>query len=150
MTGVLKPSFDSGTIAVLAIAVMEAESASQRKGRLMPTLRAMICALMSLVMKRGCEEEMDGITFFNTYYAKTSVPKDIPIRLRKIFVEQLGSRWKRVKPHDRPTDEDDELDFSELLSEIEHEFGIAIPEEQAQRMDGSFDGIVRYVARMRQ
>jgi hypothetical protein len=39
-----------------------------------------------------------------------------------------------------------DLDLAELLSEIEDEFGIKIPHEAMRTMDGTFDGLVRYVA----
>jgi acyl carrier protein len=76
------------------------------------------------------------------------VPKDIPIRLRRIVVQHVGSKWKRIMPDDRPTDEYD-LDFTDLIMEVELEFGISIPDEVIQGLDGSFDSIVQYLAKTR-
>lgn len=88
---------------------------------------------------------MDDESFYRLYYGNTSIPKDIPIRVRKFLVEQLGSRWRSVKPEDWVI-EDDELDFAELLYEMEDEFGVSIPHDDMVRLDASFDSIVRYLA----
>ena|SRR5579859_532761 len=88
---------------------------------------------------------MDDESFYRLHYGNTPVPKSIPIRVRKVLVEQLGSRWLWVKPEECVI-EDDEIDLAELLHEIEDEFGVSISKEDMQRLDGSFDSIVRYLA----
>src|SRR5437868_5895236 len=113
----------------------------------MPFLRAIFQRLACLLTKRECEQQLDDEMFYHTYYGDSPVPKDIPIRVRKVLVEQLGSRWMCVKPQDRPTDEDTELDLAELVYEIEDEFRILISKADMQQLDGSFDAIVQYLAR---
>jgi acyl carrier protein len=88
---------------------------------------------------------VDDESFYHLHYGNTPIPKDIVIRVRKVLVEQLGSRWLWVKPEDCVV-EDDEIDFVELLYEMEEEFGVSIPDEIMQRLDASFDSIVRYLA----
>ncbi len=61
-------------------------------------------------------------------------------------MEQLGDRWKAVRPGDNACDAYPGLDLAELLYEIEDEFGIMIPAEDRERMDGTFDAIVRHIA----
>ena len=55
-----------------------------------------------------------------------------------------------MRPGDNACDAYPDLDFAELLYEVEDEFGIKIPIEDMKKMDGTFDGIVRYVALQRQ
>ena len=112
--------------------------------------RAIIEGLSRLFETDRCEDAMDDETFYRTYYGNTDIPREIPIRVRRVFVEQLGSRWGRVEPGDRPAEEEGELDFAELIYEIEDEFGIKVGDEDMQRLvgvDDSFDGIVQYLAR---
>src|SRR5262249_30260671 len=88
----------------------------------------------------------DDDTFYRTYYGDTDIPKDIPIRVRRVCVEQLGRRWVWVGPDDRPIELYDDLDFAELMYEMAEEFGIAISLDEIRSFDGSFDGIVQYLA----
>ena len=88
---------------------------------------------------------MDDESFCRLHYGNTPIPKDIPIRVRKVLVERLGSRWLWVKPEDWLV-EDDEVDFAELVYAMEDEFGVAIPGEDMRRLDPSFDAVVRYLA----
>lgn len=51
----------------------------------------------------------------------------------------------RVWPEDRVTEFDTELDLSDLLDRVADEFGIRISQEDIDRVDGSFDSLVRWV-----
>ena len=111
----------------------------------MQFLRAIGRAFLPWFKGRDYAKEFDDETFYRSYYAATPIPKDIPIRVRKVLIEQLGSRWWWVKPEDWLI-EDDELDFAELLYEIEDEFGISIPDQDMRQLEPSFDAVVRYLA----
>lgn len=93
--------------------------------------------------------QLDHQAFYEAHYGDSGIPKDIPIRVRKVYVEQLGDCWKGVRPDDNVCDAIPDLDLAELLYEIEDEFEIKIPYEEMQRMDGTLDAIVRYVASQR-
>ena len=93
--------------------------------------------------------QLDDRAFYDAHYADSGIPEDIPIRIRKVYVEQLGNCWRGVRPEDNACDAYPDLDFAELLYEIEDEFRIKIPDENMQRMDGTFDAVVRYVALQR-
>lgn len=80
------------------------------------------------------------------HYADSPIAKDIPIRVRKVLIEQLGNRWWSVKPADDLL-EDDDLDFVELLYEFEDEFGISISKNDMDQIEPTFDSVVQYVAR---
>ena len=95
-----------------------------------------------LVGRPGLDDE----SFHEAYYGGTDIPRDIPVRVRKVYVEQLGDCWKGVRPVDNACEAYPDLDFAELLYEIEDEFGIKIPDEAMRTMDGTFDEVVRYVA----
>src|SRR5262249_26513364 len=101
-------------------------------------------ALKAVFRERRYAGELDDDAFYLLYYGNTTVPREIPVRLRKLCVKQLGRRWIVVKPEDCLVD--DEIDFVELLLEIAEEFGISIPDEDIGRMDVTFDSVVRYLA----
>ena len=84
--------------------------------------------------------ELDDESFYEAYYGGSGIPRDIPVRVRKVYVEQLGDCWKGVRPGDNACEAYPDLDFAELLYEIEDEFGIKIPDEAMRTMDGTFDG----------
>jgi acyl carrier protein len=90
--------------------------------------------------------QLDDQAFNQAHYGGSGIPEDIPIRVRKVYVEQLGDCWKGVQPDDNICDAYPDLDLAEILYEIEDEFGIKIPDEEMRKMDGTFDAIVRYVA----
>jgi acyl carrier protein len=94
--------------------------------------------------------ELDDQAFYEAHYGGSGIPEDIPVRIRKVYVEQLGDCWKGVRPGDNACQAYPDLDFAELLYEIEDEFGIKIPNEVLETMGGTFDGVVRYVASQRQ
>jgi acyl carrier protein len=93
---------------------------------------------------------LEDQVFYEECYGGSVIPEDIPIRIRKVYVEQLGNCWRGVRPEDNACDAYPDLDFADLLYEIEDEFRIKIPDEDMQRMDGTFDAVVRYVASRRQ
>jgi acyl carrier protein len=90
--------------------------------------------------------QLDDRAFYEAHYAGSSIPEDIPIRIRKVYMEQLGACWKGVRPEDNACQTYPDLDLAELLYEMEEEFGITIPEKDMRKMGGSFDAIVRYIA----
>jgi acyl carrier protein len=91
----------------------------------------------------------DDQAFYEAHYGGSGIPEDIPIRVRKVYVEQLGDCWKGVRPDDNVCEAYPDLDLAELLYEIEDEFEIKIPDEEMRKMDGWFDAIVRNVASRR-
>ena len=90
--------------------------------------------------------QLDDGAFYEACYGGSGIPEDIPGRVRKVYVEQLGDCWQGVRPGDNVCEAYADLDLAELLYEVEDEFGIKIPDEEMRRMDGTFDAIVRYVA----
>ena len=92
---------------------------------------------------------MDDQAFHEAHYGGSGISEDIPIRVRKVYVEQLGDCWKGVRPDDNVCESDPDLDLAELLFEIEDDFGIKIPWDEMRKLDGTFDAIVRYVASQR-
>jgi acyl carrier protein len=94
--------------------------------------------------------QLDDRTFCNSWYEGSGIPEDIPIRVRKVYAEQLGRYWRGVRPADKACLAYPDLDFAELLYEIEDEFGIHIPLEDMKALDETFDSVVRYVASRRQ
>jgi len=59
----------------------------------------------------------------------------------KIFDIEVG----KLRPHDRPPLLA-ELDLADFMEGIHAEFGVSISDKDAERIDGSFDSIVRYLA----
>ena len=57
-------------------------------------------------------------------------------RLKKVIAEQLGVDESRVVPSASFTDdlEADSLDLVELIMSLEEEFGVTIPEEDAEKI----------------
>jgi len=94
--------------------------------------------------------QLDDQAFYEAYYGGSGTSEDIPIRIRKVYVEQLGECWKGLKPGDKVDEICPDVDFAEVLYEIEDEFEIKIPIEDMKKMEGKFDEVVRYVYSRRQ
>ncbi len=91
---------------------------------------------------------MDEDTFYRTFYKGTAIPKEIPIRLRKAWAEELGPPWHKLFPQDNPFQVfPDDLDLTCLMVATEREFGVVFPAEDVERIDGSFDSVVQYLAK---
>ncbi|MBI3467668.1 MAG: acyl carrier protein [Planctomycetes bacterium] len=88
---------------------------------------------------------LDDEQFFAKFYAGTRVDPDVPRRLRPIYCEVFGIDVEKMRPTDRPPLVC-EIDTSELVTDIEQEFGVAISDEEAEGIDGSFDSIVRFLS----
>jgi acyl carrier protein len=99
-----------------------------------------------LERKLAARPELDDQAFYEACYGGSGIPRHIPIRVRKVYVEQLGDCWKGLRPEDNACDVYSDLDFAELLYEVEDEFGIKIPIEEMKKMDGTFDAVVRFLA----
>jgi hypothetical protein len=54
--------------------------------------------------ERVSRPQLDAQAFYEAIYGGSGVPEDIPIRVRKVCVEQLGDCWKGVRPADNVCD----------------------------------------------
>jgi hypothetical protein len=87
--------------------------------------------------------ELDDESFFARFYGETDVPREIPIRLRKICMETLSRLLSRVHPDDFVTAIDYESDLGEILEEAERAFAVRFTSEEMRSLDGSFDSLVQ-------
>jgi hypothetical protein len=87
---------------------------------------------------------LDDDAFYERFYAGTGIPKEIPLRLRTLYAEQL--LMDAVWPEDKAVEFDWELDFGDLLGMVEAVFSVRFTEEDITHIDGSFDSVVRLVA----
>lgn len=66
----------------------------------MKRIFALLSDLLSNVFSSRFERELvsrpqlDDQAFYEACYGGSGIPKDIPIRVRKVCVEQLGDCWK--------------------------------------------------------
>jgi hypothetical protein len=90
-------------------------------------------------------EPLDDAEFIRQFYADGAVPAEIILRLRPLYCRMFGFEIGKLRPTDRPPALN-ELDTTDFVWEIEEEFGIDIPDQDAENIDGSFDAIVRYLA----
>jgi hypothetical protein len=82
--------------------------------------------------------------FFERYYSNSSIPRDIPLRLRRIYAKQLG--MERVQPDDVATEFDSDIDLWDVLADVQEEFDVDFLMDDARRLDGSFDSVACAVA----
>jgi hypothetical protein len=54
---------------------------------------------------------------------------------------------EKVWPEDKAAEFDWELDFGDVLARVESDFGVRFTKEEIRQIDGSFDSVVRLVAR---
>ena len=72
--------------------------------------------------------------------------KPIDQRVKDIIVEQLGVKPEQVVPAAKFIEDlgADSLDTVELVMALEEEFGIAVPDEQAEKLQSVGD-VIKYV-----
>jgi len=89
--------------------------------------------------------------FYQTFYAGTEIPKEIPIRLRNLYQKMLGYDLSTLRPEDNQAVIYDDVDFADFIYRVEREFGVTIPiirghiSEQFGVIDGTFDSVVRHL-----
>src|ERR1700733_1596795 len=92
---------------------------------------------------------LDDESFYARYYDGTEVPRDIPIRARRILAEQLGAHWLRVCPSDDIPAILMDVDLTNIIWEIAEEFDVEVTLDQMKGIDGTFDSVVRCFANLR-
>ena len=72
--------------------------------------------------------------------------KPIDQRVKDIVVEQLGVKPEQVTPQAKFIEDlgADSLDTVELVMALEEEFGIEVPDEQAEKLESVGD-VIKYV-----
>lgn len=81
---------------------------------------------------------LDDAAFYETSYAETGIPRDIPIRLRQLYTRIIGDDLSALQPQD-----------NHALRRVEREFGLTISLGRAAReIDGTFDSVVRYLHKL--
>ena len=72
--------------------------------------------------------------------------KPIDQRVKDIVVEQLGVKPEQVTPQAKFSEDlgADSLDTVELVMALEEEFGIEVPDEQAEKLQSVGD-VIKYV-----
>jgi acyl carrier protein len=74
---------------------------------------------------------------------KTTVMSDVAARVKAIIVDKLGVEETEVTPEASFTNDlgADSLDTVELIMEFEKEFGLSIPDDQAEKITTVGDAI---------
>lgn len=86
---------------------------------------------------------------YNKFYVESSIPEDLPGRVRKCVERWVECNVDAIHPSDCLGHLDGELDGVYLLHEVHREFGIRIPDERLQQLDGSFDSLLKCVDEIR-
>jgi acyl carrier protein len=88
----------------------------------------------------GCSEPSDSAKQSPINNRTTSTSSATVNRVRKIVSEQMGVEIDRLSPTTSLGDlAADELDFVELIMEIEDSFSITIPDDVAEELTGNRD-----------
>jgi hypothetical protein len=88
---------------------------------------------------------IDDNAFLERFYSQTDVPRDIPIRLRRLFVQELDSLFLRMHPEDQFVWLVEDIDLSPFIRMVEREFAVTLTHEVCAKID-TFDWLVRYIA----
>jgi hypothetical protein len=67
--------------------------------------------------------------FFDEFYAGSSIPRDLPIRLRKLYEKIIGVDFSALRPDDNHALIHDGLNFADVIYRVGREFGLNIPIE---------------------
>jgi len=83
--------------------------------------------------------------FIAAYYSACPFSPDIPLRVRRVFREQL--RYSKVIPTDVVWEMSDNFPLEDFMLEVAEEFNIDTSVSAIKQLDGSFDSIVQLVTR---
>jgi hypothetical protein len=110
------------------------------------TLSPLVMSAESREFRRQLEERpvLSDDEFYVRYYEGSSIPRDIPARLRRSLLN-VDSLLDRAIPSDFLFLLDDEMDFGEVLCVVEREFDIHFATADCKDMDGTFDDLVHQI-----
>jgi len=111
--------------------------------------------------ERARRPQLGDAAFYDKFYGGTEVPRDIPIRHRRLLESILGENLSTLWPGDNIAAIYDGLDFADVIYRIEPEFKVRIPLAENLKppltcregvasqgtIDGTFDSVVRHLAR---
>ena len=89
--------------------------------------------------------KIDGDEFYEKYYSESTIPKRLVVGLRHLLESQLGLPANSIEPNDNMAIADPELDWRDLLDEVTDEFGILFDGASIEKMDGTFDNLLRTI-----
>jgi len=96
-------------------------------------------------MKRRPKLSLDE--FYDQFYATSNVPRSVVSRILNITGEQFGIATGQIRPDDNFL-QTDLADTMYYVVEIAEEFELSRSRQhELEQTDGTFDNIVRYVAR---
>jgi hypothetical protein len=94
--------------------------------------------------------QLDDDAFYDAYYAyyaKSEIPRHVPVRLREMLQDAVGFEFGGLRPDDGLIVATDELDWSDIFYRMQREFAVPIPKEAWSEFDGTFDSLVKMVAK---
>ena len=91
-------------------------------------------------------EPMSAAEFYSAFYSDTNIPNDLVLRLRPVLAASLGVDESKLMPHDDWPPVCNELDCTDVIETLEREFDVQFSVRDLERLDPSFDSLVRYLA----
>jgi acyl carrier protein len=99
-------------------------------------------------LKNKLDSRLDDFAIRGIEHTQNYLMADKPIdqRVKDIIVEQLGVKPDQVTPEAKLIEDlgADSLDAVELVMALEEEFGIEVPDEQAEKLQSVGD-IIKYI-----
>ena len=89
---------------------------------------------------------MNDDDFYKAFYAKSDIPRQIPVRLREMLQDAIGMDFGGLRPDDDLVVASDELDWADVFYLMQREFSVSIPKEAWSEFDRTFDSLVTMVA----
>jgi hypothetical protein len=88
---------------------------------------------------------LDADDFYTRFYAGTNLPRDLVSRFREFEAKFWSIDAGMVRPQDDYVRIHGDLDSADFIKAIEQEFGITLSDADCEKLDGSFDTLVRYL-----
>jgi hypothetical protein len=90
--------------------------------------------------------QLNDDDFYKAFYAKSDIPRQIPVRLREMLQDAIGLDFGGLRPDDDLVVASDELDWADVFYLMQREFSVSIPKEAWSEFDRTFDSLVTMVA----
>ncbi len=98
--------------------------------------------------KAESRELLTDDEYYERYYHRTDVERDVVVRVRKVVATQLA--FTKVVPSDNICQMFLDIPFDEVVWDLAEEFGFQWTHEELSALDGSLNSLIRYVARKTQ
>lgn len=91
--------------------------------------------------------QLSDLELYRAFYQDSGIPEHLPGKLREVFEDAFGMDLDGIRPEDNLYVANTEVDWGDIVFRVKCVFGVVLTSEDLAGLDGTFDSLVKLVAR---